>query len=232
LRYRLIPYLYTLMATVTRSAVMMMRPLALQFPEDPATHSILDQYMLGPAMLVCPVTTPMYYRAGSLPVAAASKTRFVYLPDGCGWFDFWTNTALSGGRTIVAEAPLEKIPLYVRAGSIVPMTVAMQFVDEVPDAPYEIRVYRGRDSEFVLYEDAGDGYQYEAGEFALVRLTWNEARRELSIAEREGSFSSMVKERECRIVFISERGVEVHRLRYTGKAVRLQAAENGNGANA
>jgi alpha-D-xyloside xylohydrolase len=232
LRYRLIPYLYTLMAAVTRSAVMMMRALALQFPEDPATYSILDQYMLGPALLVCPVTTPMYYRAGSVPIAASSKTRSVYLPDGCRWFDFWTNATICGGQTIVAEAPLDKIPLYVRAGSIVPMTDAMQFVDEVPDAPYEIRVYRGTDSEFVLYEDARDGYQYEEGEFALIRLTWNEARRELSIAERQGSFSSMVKGRECRIVFISGQGVEVHPLRYTGNAVRLRAAENRNGANA
>lgn len=226
LRYRLLPYLYTLIAEVTRSGVMMMRALALEFPADVSTHHILDEYMLGPALLVCPVTNPMYYRAGSAPIADAPKTRSAYLPLGCCWFDFWTNAMLSGGQTLLADAPLDKMPLYVRAGSIVPMTDAMQFVDEIPGAPYEIRVYRGADAEFILYEDAGDGYEYENGAFALIRMKWKEEEGEFCMMEREGGFSSMVQERDCRVEVISNRGVEVSEVRYVGKALRFAAKKS------
>jgi len=167
----------------------------------------------------------MYYCAGSQPIADTAKTRSVYLPQECGWFDFWSNRLFQGGQTIAADAPLDKIPLYARAGSIVPMTEAMQYADEIRDAPYETRIYCGADAEFVLYEDAGDGYEYEANAFALTHMTWNEARHELSISAREGTFLSLVHEREYRIVFISEHRVETQKLQYSGNAVRLRAAE-------
>jgi alpha-D-xyloside xylohydrolase len=223
LRYRLLPYLYSLMAAVTRSAVMMLRALALEFPADVSTHCILDEFMFGPALLVCPVTQPMYYRAASAPIADAPQTRSVYLPYGCAWFDFWTNASHPGGKTLLADAPLDTMPLYVRAGSIVPMTDAMQFVDEIPDAPYEIRVYCGADAEFTLYEDAGDGYDYEKGAFALIRMTWKEEVGEFCMMEREGNFHSMVQERNCRVQLISDRGIEDREIRYVGKALRLEA---------
>jgi alpha-D-xyloside xylohydrolase len=225
LRYRLMPYLYSLVSAVTRSSVMMMRALALEFPEDDTTHTIGDEYLFGPALLVCPVTVPMYYDVGSRSILDAAKTRPVYLPRGCGWFDFWTNALHSGGQTVVADAPLDKIPLYARAGSIVPMTETMQFVDEIQDAPYEIRVYCGADAEFVLYEDAGDSYEYEAGAFALTYLAWNEARRELSISAREGTFPSLAQEREFCIAFVSVHGFETKKVMYSGNAVQLNAAE-------
>ncbi len=225
LRYRLMPYLYSLVAQVTRSSAMMVRALALEFPDDAMTHALDDEYLFGPALLVCPVTTPMYYDTGSRQITKAAKTRRVYLPRDCGWFDFWTNRLHSGGQIIIADAPLDKIPLYVRVGSILPMTEAMQYTDEIRDAPYEIRVYCGADAEFVLYEDAGDGYEYEAGAFALIRMAWNEVHRELSISAREGTFPSLVQEREYRIVFISEHGVGAKKFMYSGDAVRLRATE-------
>jgi hypothetical protein len=223
LRYRLLPYLYSLMAAVTRAGVMMMRALALEFPGDVSTHCILDEFMLGPALLVCPVTMPMYYRAGSVPVTDTAKTRTAYLPHGCAWFDFWTNARHPGGTTVLADAPLDTMPLYARTGSIVPMTDAMQFVDEIPHAPYQIRVYCGADAEFTLYEDAGDGYEYEKGAFALIRMTWKEEAGEFCMMEREGGFRSMVEERDCRVELICERGVEVREGRYVGKTFRLKA---------
>jgi alpha-D-xyloside xylohydrolase len=224
LRYRLLPYIYSLMANVTQSSVMMMRAVALEFPADKATHAITDQYLFGPALLVCPVTTPMYYEHGSRPILNASKTRWVYLPSGCDWYDFWTNALSSGGDAVLAHAPLDKMPLYVRHGSIIPISPVMQYADEILDAPYEIRVYCGSDASFTLYEDAGDGYAYEDGEFALIHMTWNERAREFSIAARVGSFPSMVEERDYRIVLISDSKEDLWKIRYRGKAVYLNTA--------
>ena len=118
---------------------------------------------------------------------------------------------------VVADAPLEVIPVFVRAGSILPMTQVMQFVDQVPDAAYEIRVYCGADAEFTLYEDAGDGYEYENGACAFVKVLWSEARGELTLSARQGGFPELVKERDYSIVFISECGREVQAVRYTGE---------------
>ena len=227
LRYRLLPYLYSLIAAVTRKGTMMMRALALEFPVDRATHSVDDQYLLGPALMVCPVTRPMYYEAGSRALVGVSHTRLVYLPVSCAWFDFWTNALYAGGQTLEAEAPLERMPLYVRAGSIVPMTEVMQFTDETPDAPYEIRVYYGADANFELYEDAGDGYEYETGAFALIRLEWSEAAQTLTVAEREGEFFSMVRVRDYRIVFITAVHIEAHVVTYTGERLQIRANDEG-----
>lgn len=222
LRYQLIPYIYSLAAQVTLSSSMMVRGLALDYPTDLATHDITDQYLFGPCMLVCPVTTPMYYAANSQPLEGVPRSRTVYLPAGHGWFDFWTNSFYPGGQSLLADAPLETMPLYIRAGSIVPMTEVMQYVDELPDAPYEIRVYCGADTSFTLYEDAGDGYDYERGAFALVHLSWREQEGELAISAREGGFPSLVKERDYCVMFISEFGREVRTVHYTGEPVRLR----------
>jgi alpha-D-xyloside xylohydrolase len=222
LRYSLLPYMYSLFAAVTRSAAMMMRALPLAFPRDPATHEITDQYLFGPALMICPVTSPMYYERNSTPILNVLKTRPVYLPSGAHWYDFWTHQVYAGGQTLDAAAPLETMPIYVRAGSIVPMSEVMQYVDEIPDAPYEIRVYRGADADFTLYEDAGDGYAYEQGEFSLIRISWNEQARELSIAERAGTFPSMIEKRDYRIVFLCEQAVDTQTIQYTGQFLLLR----------
>lgn len=219
LRYQLIPYIYSLAAQVTLKGTPMLRAVALDFPADVKTHDLTDEFLFGPALLVCPVTTPMYYEKNSQPIINAKKCREVYLPAGANWFDFWTEKFFDGGQTITADAPLEKMPLFVRAGSIVPMAEPMQFVDENPAAPYEIRIYCGADGAFTLYEDAGDGYDYERGEFALVRFAWNEARSELTIGARLGSFPGLITSREFRLVFISSAGREIKVVKYTGNEV-------------
>jgi alpha-D-xyloside xylohydrolase len=217
LRYQLIPYIYSLAAQVTFGSCALMRAVALDFPDDLVTHELVDQYLFGPALLVCPVTEPMHYGRGSQVLVDVQKTRAVYLPDGHRWYDFWTDAVWEGGQTVNADAPLEVIPVFVRAGSIVPMTQVMQFVDQVADAAYEVRVYGGTDAEFMLYEDAGDGYEYENGACAFVKIVWCEERGELMLSEREGSFPELVKEREYSVVLISERDREVLRVRYTGE---------------
>jgi alpha-D-xyloside xylohydrolase len=222
LRYQLLPYIYSLAAGVTRSSYTLMRALALDFPDDSLTHDVEDEYMFGPALLVCPVTRPMYYGVGSAPIVDVVRSREVYLPAGCGWFDLWSGAVYVGGQLVVAEAPLEVMPLFVRAGSIVPMTEAMQFVDEVRGAPYEIRVYRGADAEFSLYEDAGDGYDYEQGAFAIVKLVWVEALAELRISARQGDFAELVNERMYEVVVFSEAGSESRSIRYAGDEVVMK----------
>ena len=223
LRYQLLPYIYSLAAQVTMRGTPMLRAVALDFPHDAATHDLTDEFLFGPALLVCPVTTPMYFGKNSQPVASAKKFREVYLPAGAKWFDFWTENLFNGGKTVEADAPLEKIPLFVRAGSILPMTEPMQFVDEMPDAPYEIRIYCGADGAFTLYEDAGDNYDYERGEFALVDFSWDDTRSELTIGARQGNYSSLVSRREYRLVFISNGGRKTKTVQYAGEKTVVSA---------
>jgi alpha-D-xyloside xylohydrolase len=224
LRYRFVPYLYSLAAAVTFHGRMMIRSLALEFPGDPALHSVDDQFLLGPSLMVCPVTRPMYYERESRPLAGVAQTRSVRLPAGARWFDFWNEQLFDGGRTIEADAPLGKIPLFVRAGSILPMTEVAQYVDETPAAPYEIRVYRGADAAFTLYEDAGDGHAYEQGARAFVRLTWCETHGELTLAARDGTFPGLVAARDYAIVFISSGCRTSATVRYDGSERRVRAA--------
>jgi alpha-D-xyloside xylohydrolase len=227
LRYRLLPYIYSLAAAVTREGMGMVRAVALEFPQDIRTHTLSDEFLFGPSLLVCPVTEPMYYGQGSRAISDVVRTREVYLPGGAKWFDFWTGIMYVGSQAVVVDAPLERIPVFVRAGSIVPMTEPVQFVDEDRGAAYEVRVYTGADAAFTLYEDAGDSYAYERGECALALIEWSEHARSLVIHAREGSFPQMVREREYRIVFISADGTRECELRYKGEEVRLQMDEVG-----
>ncbi len=228
LRYRLMPYIYSVAAQVSLNSWSMMRAVALDFPGDRATHDLTDQYMFGPGLMVCPVTRPMYYDRNSEPIADVAKSRPVYLPSGAGWYDFVTEAWFNGGGTIDASAPLEVIPVFVRAGAIVPMSPVMQYADEIRDAPYEIRVYRGADGVFPLYEDEGDNYNYERGRFSLVMLRWTEGSGELVIAAREGEFDGLVKSREFRVVFISAGGREERTVAYSGDEIRLRAGSRNS----
>jgi alpha-D-xyloside xylohydrolase len=224
-RYRLLPYIYSLAAAVTRDGAAMVRALALEFPADIRTHPITDEFLFGQSLLVCPVTQPMYYDQGSLAINDVPKRREVYLPAGCEWFDLWDGRLYEGGKAVVVNAPLERIPVFVRGGSIVPMTQPMQFVDEVRSAAYEVRIYTGADASFLLYEDAGDGYAYENGEYAQVFIEWNEQSGRLVVNAREGSFPEMVKQREYRILFISADGTRQRSLLYKGHEVCLRMDE-------
>ena len=200
LRMELLPYLYSQAAAVTRRNDTFLKPLGLAFPHDPACLDAGDQFLLGPSLLVCPVTEPMYYGAGSKPLEGVEKTRTVYLPAGCGWYDFWTGAFYQGGRTLKADAPLEKIPLYVKAGSILPLGPAVEYPAQDLHPELTLRVYPGGDGSFVLYDDEGDSYRYEQGAFTETPLRWEEASRTLTIGPRKGSYQGMPQAQTYHVV--------------------------------
>jgi alpha-D-xyloside xylohydrolase len=199
LRYRLLPYIYSLAGWTYHRDYTPMRALAFDFPEEEALHDVKDQFMFGPALMACPVTTPMYYGSDTRPLEGMSRTRRVILPAGCDWYDFWTGARHAGGQTIEAEAPLETIPLFVRAGSMLPLGPVSQYADEKLDAPWEVRVYPGRDGNFEVYEDRGEGLEYLEGACAWTPMTWDDAAGRLCVGQRSGSFDGMIAERGIRL---------------------------------
>jgi len=220
LRYRLLPYLYSVAWQVTTNGSTFMRPLVMDFPKDPQVLGIGDQYLFGSAIMVTPVTT------------AGAATRSVYMPAGSApWFNFWTGAAAPAGQRLETPAPVETLPLFVRPGSIIPMGPFLQYSSEKPADPIELRVYRGADASFTIYEDQGDTYNYEKGQFATIPISWNEARHTLEIGKRAGKFPGMVKERTFNVVWVSENhgaGVPVTDkpdavVHYTGSAVKVAA---------
>ncbi|MBN1404864.1 MAG: DUF5110 domain-containing protein [Opitutales bacterium] len=192
LRYRLMPYLYSMVGAVTQDDYTMLRALFMDFPQDAAVRNIEDEFMFGPAFLVAPVTD---YKA---------RSRQVYLPAGATWYDFHTNKQYLGGQTITVEAPLEEVPLFVRAGSIIPFGPEIQYANENPEGPVQLRVYPGADGKFSIYQDEGDGYGYEKGAFSRSSLVWDDAKRTLSISAREGSFPGMAEKRTLSVVLATE----------------------------
>jgi alpha-D-xyloside xylohydrolase len=201
LRYRLMPYIYSLSWKVTSEAYTILRALAFDFRMDSAINNIPDQYMFGPAILVNPVTEQMYSLNTNV---SAEKTRKVYLPKAANWFDFWTGKTLSGGQTINASAPLETIPLFIKAGSIVPMGPFLQYATEKLADSIELRVYPGADGQFTLYEDQNDNYNYEKGVHSIILIQWNESKKTLTIGKRAGTFPGMLKKRTFHIVWVRE----------------------------
>lgn len=200
LRYRLMPYIYSLAGMVTHDDYTMLRALPFDFRDDPSAHNIRDQYMFGPALLINPVIQPMYYGPNSTPLNVVNKIRSVYLPQGADWYDFWTGECYVGGQTIIANAPLETMPIYVRAGSIVPVGPDIQHTDEGRDAPIELHIYTGQDGHFNLYEDEGDHYNYERGMFARIPMDWDDQSQRLTIGSQEGSYPGMLTSREFRLI--------------------------------
>ncbi|MCB8948608.1 MAG: DUF5110 domain-containing protein [Ardenticatenaceae bacterium] len=200
LRYRLLPYIYSLAGWTTHDAYTMLRALPFDFRQDPQTYDCGDEFMFGPAFLVSPVTTPMYYGVNSEPLAGVARTRTVYLPAGTGWYDFWTDVYFAGGQTVVAQATLDTMPLFVRAGAIVPLGPTRQHVDDLPDAPVDLHVYVGEDGRFQLYEDEGDTYNYESGSFSTILINWDNNARRLTLGERQGSYPGMLRQREFHVV--------------------------------
>ena len=198
LRYRLMPYIYSLAWKVTNDGYTMMRHLVFDYPNDAQVFNVKDQFLFGPAFLVNPVTS------------AGATSRSVYFPAGT-WYDFWTGSTTAGGSSVSVNAPLSQIPLFVKAGSIVPMGPNIQYATQSID-PLEIRIYKGQDGSFTLYEDQGDGYDYESGQYSVIPLTWSEAAQELTIGARTGGYPGMPTNRTFNIVFVSANhgsGVEV-----------------------
>eukprot|EP00755_Sulcionema_specki_P013478 Sspe_Gene.54062::Locus_29852_Transcript_1_1_Confidence_1.000_Length_1538::g.54062::m.54062/K01811/xylS, yicI; alpha-D-xyloside xylohydrolase len=191
LRYRLLPYIYSGFARVEQEGYTMQRGLVFDFTADHLVHSIADQFMWGDAFLVAPIYTP------GIPAS-----RPVYLPAST-WYSFFDGTKIEGGRVVSASCGIEEMPLYVRAGSIVPMGPVVQHTGETQD-PTEVRVYAGRDGSFVLYEDDGMSNSLDAGhQKATVAFTWDEAKRELTVGERMGSFPGMLTTRTFNVVLVN-----------------------------
>lgn len=199
LRYRLLPYIYSLAGRVSTENYTIMRALAFDFRLDKNVYGIPDQYMFGPAFLVSPVTQQLYT---GTKAATSTRTRPVYLPAATAWYDFWTGERLPGGQSIAAPAPLEILPLYVRAGSLVPLGPAVEYATQPTTAPIELRIYPGANGEFTYYEDDDTSYDYEKGRFVTFRLKWNDQLRQLSITARQGSFPGMAARHTFAVVLV------------------------------
>ena len=191
LRYRLLPYIYSLAWMTTNQSYTPMRALVMDYRSDAQAANLGDQFMFGPAIMVKPVTDP------------GVGTTQVYLPKG-KWYDFWSGVSLDGAHAVDSASPLEKMPIYVRAGSIVPLGPELEWSTEKPEDPLEMRVYRGADGTFTLYEDENDNYNYEKGAHATIPFSWDEAKQMLTIGDREGQFPGMLGTRTLRIVFVRE----------------------------
>jgi alpha-D-xyloside xylohydrolase len=189
LRYRLLPYIYSAAWGVTSRGEILMKALPFVYPNDPALRDISDQFLFGDSLLVNPVTE------------RGATSRSVALPAGSDWVDFWTGQRHRGGETITADAPLDRIPIFVKAGSIVPMGPIVQSASE-PEEPLEIRIYGGKDADFQLYEDSGDGYAYEHGAKTTIHFHWDDRQNALSIGDRSGTFPGMRTTRTFQIVLV------------------------------
>jgi alpha-D-xyloside xylohydrolase len=219
LRYRLMPYIYSIAAMVHFDHYTMMRSLLFDFGEDEKAQTVSGEFLFGPALLVCPVTSPMRYGPGG-EVLNKKEAWPCYLPgdEQTIWHDFWTDETCRGGTDSTVPAPLEKIPLFVRAGSIIPMeTASIEYAGEVSGAPLEIRVYPGADGCFVLYEDSGDGYGYEEGTCNRINLAWNNRERLFSIGPAEYDFPQSLKNRPC----ILRLGSATKEITYDGNALEI-----------
>jgi alpha-D-xyloside xylohydrolase len=190
LRYRLMPYIYSQAWRVTSGRYTLMRPLVMDWRTDTRAQNTGDEFLFGPSILVNPV-----YIQGA-------TTRSVYLPKAT-WYDFWTGEKLAGEQTIQAAAPLDKLPLYIRGGSILPLGPTMEWTTEKPEDPIELRVYPGADGDFTLYEDENDNYNYEKGAHATIPMHWDDAAHTLTINAREGSFPGMLARRTFRVVLVA-----------------------------
>ena len=200
LRYRLLPYIYSLAGRVNTENYTIMRALSFDFRNDAGVYNIPDQYMFGPAFMVNPVTEQIYTGANA---ATAKHTRNVYLPKATQWYDFWTGQLYKGGQTIAAAAPLNTIPLYIKAGSIVPMGPVMEYATEKPADTLEVRIYAGANGTFTMYEDENDNYNYEKGAAATFTFNWNDKSRQLSVSAIKGSFPGMLQKRVFNIVLVN-----------------------------
>lgn len=192
LRYRLMPYIYSLAGMTWLNDYTIMRALVMDFPGDAKVREISDQYMFGPALMVCPV------------YAYGARNRKVYFPGNEGWYNLYSGSYIAGNQTISVDAPYERMPLFVRAGSIVPFGPEIMYSDEKQPETITLFVYGGRDGSFTLYEDEGVNYNYEKGDYATIPFIYNDANKTLEIGERKGMFNGMLKQRMFNIVYVDQ----------------------------
>ena len=191
LRYRLMPYLYSMAGMVHLKDYTMMRALVMDFNGDDNVLDIKDQWMFGPALMACPVGEYQKY------------TRNVYLPKQKGWYDFYTGKYYAGGQTIVADAPFEKIPVFVPEGAILPVGPEMEWSDQKKPELIDLYVYAGKDGSYTLYEDEGTNYNYEKGKYATIDIKYNDAQKTVTIGARKGSFDGMLQKRRFNVVLVN-----------------------------
>lgn len=210
LRYRLLPYIYATSWEVTAHHSSMMRALFMDFPADKKAWDLNDQYMFGKSILVSPVTRAMYVKPvtkgmDTLMAEDFSKVRSkeLYLPAGTDWYDFWNGERRKGGEYVSRKTPLDLMPVYIKAGSLIPMGPRVQFAGEKKWDDLEIRIYPGADGKFVLYEDENDNYNYEKGIYSAVELQWDDKKGILTIGDRQGSFPGMLTSRQFSIVLVN-----------------------------
>ncbi len=216
LRYRLMPYIYSIAWKITSEGYTPMRPLVMDFRDDVKAQNTGDEFLFGPGILVNPVTEE------------GAVTRHVYLPRA-KWFDFWTGAGKDGGAEFEAPAPLSRIPLYVRSGSIIPMGPDLQYAEQKPADPIELRIYPGADGDFTLYEDDNTTYDYEKGAYSTIPIHWSDANRRLTISDRKGQYPGMLQHRSFHIVFVGAghgNGIDITGepdkiVQYDGKSVSV-----------
>ncbi len=206
LRYRLMPYLYSLAGAVHFEDYTIMRGLPMDFPNDPAVRDLSDQWMFGPALMPCPVYE---YKA---------RSREVYFPEG-GWYDIYSGEYIQGTHSQVVPAPYERIPLFVRAGSIIPFGPEMEWSGEKPADDIRLFIYSGADADFTLYEDDGLTYGYEKGQYATIPISWNESDGTLTLGPREGKFPGMLESRSFHVVLVDPARPEAYDPDAPGKVI-------------
>ena len=236
LRYRLLPYIYSTAGDCTQNSGTMMRALVMDYVADKKASRLNDEYLFGRNLLVKPVTDPLYtYKdrknkghAIYPDVKKAAAPVEVYLPQGSKWYDFWNNSLYEGGQTIQRLCPIDIIPVFVKAGSILPFGPEVKYSAEKPWDDLEIRVYPGANGEFAFYEDEGDNYNYEKGQFSLIGFSWDDATHTLTIAPRKGSYKGMLQNRKFRVVLVeADKGTgnlpmkAAKTVEYSGKAVKV-----------
>ena len=213
LRYNMMPYIYSLAGMTWFDDYTIMRPLVMDFTADAEVNDIGDQFMFGPSFMVSPV-----YRYGD-------RSREIYFPQAEGWYDFYSGKFQAGGERKVIEAPYERIPLYVRAGAIIPFGDDIQYTDEKPAEHIRLYIYQGADGEFTLYEDEGVNYNYEQGMYAMIPMKYDEATKTLVIGERQGEFPGMLKERTFTVVTVNKEKAQPFDLNAKGVTVKYNGSE-------
>ena len=218
LRYRLMPYLYSMAGWAHFKDYTLMRALVMDFNGDKEVENIGNQWMFGPALMACPVG---YYKA---------RNRSVYFPKQCGWYNLYTNEYVEGGQRLIVDAPYEQIPVFVREGAIIPFGPEMEWCDEKPAELINLYVYAGQNGAFQLYEDEGVNYNYEKGKYATIDITYDDAAKTVTFGARQGNFNGMLKNRRFNVVLITKDAPKALNLdnpqgtmvQYSGKAVSVK----------
>ncbi len=214
LRYELIPYIYSLAGAAAIENKTILRPRFFDYPDDPEASSC-ETYLFGPSLLISPVLEPMYFDIGGVPLDRPETHRCL-LPIGTDWYDWYTGDRITGGTEILTDAPLDKIPFFVRAGSVIPTAEALDYAADKPDEPLILRVFPGADGTFYYYDDDGDGYGYEKGEYQRIPLIWNDASSVLTIGDGEGQMAS--RPREFHVIGLGK----TKTVCYAGKSIQVE----------